>query len=671
MSIPHRLAMIAGLAAIPWVPSVAADPIVPVRARDEAFVDPTGTPVRFWGVNLVSLFPTHAEAEAIAASLAERGVNLVRPHHLLRPSSDWIHRGGVLGLNLLKDDTRTPDPEAWDRFDYLNAQLRRHGIYLALSLHFSRNVLPGDADVLETSPAERVAWQAAVAEMRSWDWRKSIDPFKMLPTFDVRARALQEEFARQLLGHINPYTGLAYGRDPQVLTVEVVNESSAEYALVCGNTFPAYFQEALDAKWQAFLRERGVEPFALGSASGTAQQAVRTAFRGSLDDGLMRHMTAVVRSMGCGAALTYSNLWRGEGNLDMHRRLADYIEDHSYMDPLVVREAADGFLQHSRTLLRGKPYVLGEFNQAEGADNLRVQGPVRTMLPLAAASYGSFHGYAGIAWFAWCHGDRSLGPDGWALEEVRSPHLGDLVADGMLLDHLRTCGLIFRRGLVAPSAEPQTLHVDDPIQAFDYNSLMRGKYLLRPGWQNVHSIRKAFGPVPEAQSEAPWMATEPPSPLVSDTGQIVKDTVRRQLTLAAPQAEGFSGYLDGKPPAGLKHLDVDGTDGFATVVAVCLDGRPFPQTGALLLSRTCVGADGRDRSGPILAIRGLRPPDAHGIWRLRLTRPRAAQALLEAFANGRGWDVEVRADGALVLPMADWHECELRWQASETGMRPE
>jgi hypothetical protein len=657
---PSALLALLSTVAISATPPLS-DAIVPVRAQGETFVGPDGKEVRFWGVNLVSLFPTHEEAEKVAANLAERGINLVRPHHLLRPSSDWNWRSGVLGLNRLKENTRDPDPEAWDRFDYLNAQLRKQGIYLSLSLHFSRSFLPGDADALQTTPADREAWVAAITELRSWDWRKSMDPAKMLPTIDARAAALQEEFARQLLEHVNPYTGLSYGRDPQVVTIEVVNESSAEYCLICGNTFPKYFLDALETKWSAFLADHGVGDFRHQAASTAEEKNLRTQFYRSLDEALMMRMAAVVRGLGCNAAFTYSNLWRGESNLSLHREHADFVEDHTYMDPLVVRDAADGFLQHSRTLLRGKPYMLGEVNQAEGEQNVRDQAPMRTMLPLAMASYGLFHGYAGITWFAWCHGDRAVASDGWALREGRDAQLGDMVADGMMLDHLRTCGLIFRHGLVAPSATPQTLYVDEPFVASDYQTLMRGKYTIQPGWQAIHSIRKAFGPVPAEQAASEWLTQQPVSPYVSDTGEIVKDTVRRQLTVTAPQAEAFSGFLDGTAPAGPKHLLVDGTNGFATVAAVCMDGQPFGSTKSILLSRTCVGPDGRDRVGPIIALRGLLPARDGAGWSMRLTRPRDANALLAAFSGQETWPSTAAADGRIVLPAADWHECELAY----------
>ena len=635
-----------------------ASMIVPLRSQGEAFVDAKGQAVRFWGVNLVSPFPSHAEADRIAANLAERQVNLARPHHLLRPSSDWIYRAKVLGLSLMKENTRDPDPEAWDRFDYLNAQLRKHGIYLSLSLHFSRTFMEGDADVLKTTPEDREAWMAGMKELRAWGWQKSIDPMKMLPTFDDRCRALQEEFARQLLGHKNPYTGLTYGQDPQVLTVEVVNESSAEYCLICGNTFPSYFLARLNAKWEAFLKGRAAAPFDFRKAKSDGEKQVRAEFYRSLDEELLKDMTRVIRETGCRAALTYSNLWRGESNLELHAH-TDFIENHAYVDPLVVREPRDALAAINRTLLRGKPFIIGELNHSEGPENKRKLGHLRTMLPLAMSSYGSFNSYAGLVWFAWSHGDRTTAPDGWSVSEDRDSHLGDMVSDGMMLDHLRTCGLIFRKGLVAPSREPLTLYVDAPFHGTDYNSIMNAKYAPQPGWQNIHAIRKAFGPAPATQATADFMTTNPPLPLASDTGEIVKDVKRQQLTVSAPKVEAFSGHLDGAPPEKLTRLLIAGSNTFATVVAVCTDDRPFAETESLLISRTQVDTNRCEALGPDITLSGLTPAGEGKAWQIRLTRPRQTKTLLEDFTGRRYWPLKLDAEGRLLLPRADWHECEV------------
>ena len=89
----------------------------------------TGTKrLRLLGVNFCfgANFPTHADAEKVAARLAKFGVNAVRFHHM-----DMQHAPG----GIFKPDMKTLDPAQLDKLDYLFAQLKKHGIYGDLNLH--------------------------------------------------------------------------------------------------------------------------------------------------------------------------------------------------------------------------------------------------------------------------------------------------------------------------------------------------------------------------------------------------------------------------------------------------------------------------------------------------------------------------------------------------------
>lgn len=635
-------------------PSPSPTPFPELKQQGSGFVDAQGKPVRFWGVNLVALYPDHAAADALAANLDSLGVNLVRPHHNLRPSTDWNPGMPSGALLTYKETSREFDQNALDRFDYLNAALRKHGIALALSVNWTRRYRPGDADILPSDQADQDAWKAAMIELQSWHWKKAFDVYKMLPVVDERAALLNEEFIKKFLAHVNPYTGLPYATDPQVLTFEIMNEASTEYAVICGNRMPDYWQKILESKWQAFAQAQGIEPGDLYKPANPKAKEVRAKFLLKLDEDYLQRITKAIREAGSQAAVSYSNLWRGDNMAEMNSRTSGFIEDHIYMNPMVVREPKDGIYDLSRSAIQGKPFFVGEFNQAEGADNIKAQSPTRTMLPVAAAAYASLQDWDGIVWFAWLHGDSLMGPDGWAKDEGRQSNLGGILGDGMMIDHLRTTGLIYRNHLVEKSRQPVTLWVDQPVAVGDYNGLMRGKYVYKPGWQNVHGIRKAFGAVPESQATAPWMTQSPPNPIVSDTGEIVKDITRKQLTIAAPQAEAFSGYFDGKSPAGLKHLAVEG-ENFATVVAVAVDEKPLSDSAHLVLSRSEIKADNSESAGPRIRLTGLKPAEDGKSWQLVLTRPRAAAA------NAVPQKLEPGPDGALVLDAGDWRECELRY----------
>ncbi|MBD5490518.1 MAG: hypothetical protein HDR13_17315, partial [Lachnospiraceae bacterium] len=50
---------------------------------------------------------------------------------------------------------------------------------------------------------------------------------KRYPMYNERLIELQKEYAKELLCHVNPYTGLALIDDPAVVTVQINNEESA------------------------------------------------------------------------------------------------------------------------------------------------------------------------------------------------------------------------------------------------------------------------------------------------------------------------------------------------------------------------------------------------------------------------------------------------------------
>src|SRR5690606_24010600 len=126
-----------------------------------------------------------------------------------------------------------------------------------------------------------------------------------------------------------------------------------------------------------------------------------------------------------------------------------------------------------RCALADSPFILGEANQSEG-DRAAEEAAHRPQMLLAAAAYGVFHRWSGVVWFAWSHGLRPLGPDGWSIREDRARNLGEMMSDAVLLDHLRTCASLFRDGLVSTSRDPLVITLAPPYERWDYHGLMKG-----------------------------------------------------------------------------------------------------------------------------------------------------------------------------------------------------
>ncbi|MEK0316151.1 hypothetical protein [Cohnella sp. 56] len=650
---------------LPLQPLKAATigPVVPITVNGENFVKSDGTIMHFWGMNVAALYPTHTQADKLASTLAKYEINLVRLHHNYRNSLDWNPNSQIGALVTYGTDTRTPNTEAWDRYDYFNSKLRSAGIYESVSLFGTRRFLPGDVDIQSTNSQDRQQWMDAIVALNKMP--SNLDLYKMLPMIDERSALLMEEQAAYLLNHINPYTGIAYKKDAQILNLEIMNETSSEYAVNSGNqfassTYPAvsYFKNKLQIKWDAYTAAHGVVTCDIYAPSTDAQKYARGDFLRELDENYFNRIKTKVRNLGSIQPLVFSNLWRGESFQKMESEVNDLIEDHFYIDPLITRGSNDYINLTNRSAITGKPFLISELNQSQTDASINANKQYRTMLEIATSAYSSYNNWSGVEWFAWLHGDRNLDANGNSTIVQRTPStnsniIGEMQSDAMFIDHLRTTGLIVKRGLVGRSASPKVLYVDEPMHAKDYNTLMNPKYSIIPGWQNVYSIRRAFGAVPSSQLTANFMAATPSNPLTTTNNQIIKDTVRKQFTVAAPYTEAFSGYLDANAPAGLAKLQLTGTSGsFASVVAVSNTGNPLATTNYMFLSRTALDASNNEITGPAIKLKGVTAASGSNAWYYKITRP----------IEQTTWTkITETQPGEFNLPAGTWYEIELRY----------
>ncbi len=201
-------------------------------------------PIRFLGVNMTfaAAFPDHAAAGALAARLDKLGVNCVRFHHM----DNSVTPRGIF-TNVPSGNPaylRTLDPGQLDKLDYFIARLKERGIYANLNLHVSRSYAG--------YPTNGVP-----------------NYFKGVDNFVPGMIALQREYARDLLTHVNAYTGHAYVDEPAVAFIEINNENGFIHEWQNGTFGPAchtnYLNE-LSSQWNAWLAARYADTAALTAA---------------------------------------------------------------------------------------------------------------------------------------------------------------------------------------------------------------------------------------------------------------------------------------------------------------------------------------------------------------------------------------------------------------------
>jgi len=203
-----------------------------VRAEGGHFVNDAGR-VRLHATNFTgpANFPTHKQADKVAARLARFGINCVRLHYFDAQYGNFMIQDetGIFGnaTNLPKAFAADPsvftplDPAMVDRQDYLIAALKKRGIYVNINLHIAR--FP-----------------------------------KGISFFEPHMIASEKEYAKRLLTRVNPYTKQTYTDDPCVAVMEINNENA-----LCNNYFGGVIDHLKEpwatefrSQWNAWLNKK-------------------------------------------------------------------------------------------------------------------------------------------------------------------------------------------------------------------------------------------------------------------------------------------------------------------------------------------------------------------------------------------------------------------------------
>jgi hypothetical protein len=238
-------------------------PRVPLTDQDFVSIDQDGhfsvrgKPIRFFGVALggSSLFPPNADQWFIVGRIRKMGFNLVRLGSLDNPwEGPWDY---PISLFPYQSTTRQINPVTLDIVENLISELKNNGIHVDIPLYMSRefnkNGLDGvpDADSLQ---------YPSFGNGMSF--------------FDPLVLALNKEYARQLLTHVNPYTGKSLANDPVISTIEIINEKSL-YRNWCdgqlkhfsaGGALTYRHTKMLDSLWVSFLKAKYNSTSALKNA---------------------------------------------------------------------------------------------------------------------------------------------------------------------------------------------------------------------------------------------------------------------------------------------------------------------------------------------------------------------------------------------------------------------
>jgi hypothetical protein len=548
------------------------------RVANGHLVTSDGKRLRLWGVNITdwtrgsTMFPPKTDAPMWAATLARFGINCARLHFLDLPSPRGL-------IDDKREDTRSFDAEQLDRFDFFMAELKKRGIYLNLNLNVGRSYKAGDG----VKDADKIRWA------------------KGLTLFDARLIELQKEYARQLLTHKNPYTGLEYRDDPAVVTVEMLNEN-ALYVGFRAPT-PAYEQDLLNLYNDWLKRNRTPEQLAkLRQLAGVAADAPIPRLQGrdaaperrstelefcmEMERRFYLDMQAYLRdTLKVRAPLVATADHSHSGSsypMLASTSLLDIVDGHTYWQhpgprgipntPMVDDPLNSTVVELSRTAFANKPYTVSETNHPFPND-YAAEG-----IPILAA-YAALQDWDGVYWY-------TFEPKAFADWQPMIGDAFDLSHHPVKLPQLAAGALIFLRGDVR--AAKQTIARSYSRQQVADSRILPAteRPYFTPGFpalltlQSGSRIATLDGKLTE---KIEWQAA---NPLVSDTNELSWFTSPEKgglVTIETDHTQAAIGFVKAhaKP---LRYLTAQLDNRFVSITLSALDDKPLARAGRMLLT---------------------------------------------------------------------------------------
>ncbi len=437
-----------------------------VKVEKGRFVTEAG-PIRFNATNLTgpANFPARSQADSIAARLARFGFNCIRLHYMDSPYGNFLHPEKP---SILKEDPKTQrdlDPDQLDKMDYLISVLKKKGIYVNMNLHVAR-------------------WWDERDGFTGKDKRPGFD--KGLDNFEPRMIELQKEYAKKLLSHVNPYTGLPYTDDPCVAMIELNNENALFRQYMTGSIdrLPDPYASEFRKQWNSWLRKKYKstetlkkawmsDTTVIGEKAGMKVSANLIGEKEKLENGTIATLVAgnpafieakkdffqfmidTERSYWYGMYKYLKNDLKAKSVVSgtqlgysppFVQADLDYIDSHSYWchpspvnkDWRIVNKpmvnTMSNILSLSAQRIHDKPYTCSEYNHpfpnqygAEGQPMLR--------------AYGRFQGWDGVFEYTYNH-QPDFNPTG-------NNYFFSIIARTDVLAHMQACAAIFLRGDVS------------------------------------------------------------------------------------------------------------------------------------------------------------------------------------------------------------------------------
>ncbi len=513
--------------------------------------------IKFLGTNfaLSSVYLEKEEADRAAEEIARLGYNTVRLH----PERELTPGKAKSALDF--DDAQR------DRVDYFYSVLKNKGIYFILDLHGGR--------LRENDMPDLVDRKASL---------KALMP--ILPA----ARDHWKAYARKMLDHRNPYTGLTWVEDPAFFALILNNEDDV-YTI--WNSTPYVEKLYLDG-YRAYLEERKMlTPENLKSRGG-----VFLRYLAHLYADMIRDYTSFLRNeLGYKGLITDFN-FRSRYIDNAIRNELDFVDNHCYWDHprfLPGRNWATPYLHNQASVLRamawnprdiistrifGKPFILSEVNNVFPNHFRAESGPI-------LGAIAAMQDWDGIYNFAWSH-DRA------GVLHQRPVNRFDISQDALMQISEKILFLMYKHGAVSPAkeaygwefGEESFRNVNNPNDARYPAAFQQLGLFARTGSIPANSalpgIRRITSNGAQLERELDDAAKRflQAEEKTSVSGELSIHAGKGTFRVTAPRIESLT--VHGGSLAG-NVMRLADADSFQVVTLAALDGKPLAGSARLLL----------------------------------------------------------------------------------------
>lgn len=554
------------------------------RTPDGHFAFADGTPVRFWGINLVGApaIPTKEQADRLAGMLANLGFNLVRLHHI-----DGTGANGVLNPRRTTDRATWLDPAQTDRLDFFISRLQAHGLYVYAEVATAREFTAQDG----VPDPGGMPNGHKLATMWSPAWQQAY-----LDWFDV------------FWNRTNPYTGRRYPEDPGVAMVELSNEHSLLMHWGPGlEAQPPAQLRSLDARWNTWLQQRYPSADALRAAwtSGARYDGLPTAdpwgavrrepampaafdfwpmqrrrdlfeFYRTLEQDFYAAVARKARDVGFTVPLVPSIVY-DQPMLQYLYRSYDMVDTHiaydsfngAQTDNISALHRPETFLSYAATAVAGQPMGVTELNHP-------FPNPFRAEAPFLWATFLSDQDWDNPMWFSWSD-------VAWSEDDSSVAGSFDLRSNTVALTQMASASSLFRSRAIPSASGYLPYNVDPDVLTVGYLSdqhvrpqQLRPLSLLDLGSVLTHRVRSSFEHVTPPAVEP---GAEPGVGWWSEPGTLLLDQPMVRARVGPPGGALSLGY-------GIREvagLDVQ-LGNWAAVALVSADGQPLDRSARAMLT---------------------------------------------------------------------------------------